>query len=177
MAAGEAAWATPVMAFCMALTQLLAARLADRTAPGRLAAAALVLMAGSCVTFAVGRGVALIGAYAIYGIGAGVTSLVTTTVWARFYGRVHLGRIRGTALTAAISASAVGPLVMGGSVDYLGGFEPSMWLFAGAACLTALVSPLATRPATLGADAADIGPTDGAARPWIGTRAKGYVAA
>jgi hypothetical protein len=76
-------------------------------------------------------------------------SLVTTTVWARFYGRVHLGRIRGTALTAAISASAVGPLVMGASVDFLGGFEPSMWIFAAGACIAALVSPLATRPAAL----------------------------
>jgi OFA family oxalate/formate antiporter-like MFS transporter len=155
MSASDAAWATPVMAFCMALTQLLAGRLADRTAPGRLATIALLLMAGSCITFAVGQGLALIGAYAIYGIGAGVTSLVTTTVWARFYGRVHLGRIRGTALTAAISASAVGPLVMGASVDFLGGFEPSMWIFAAGACLSALVSPLATRPAALRADHSD----------------------
>jgi OFA family oxalate/formate antiporter-like MFS transporter len=154
MSASDAGWATPVMAFCMALTQLLAGRLADRTAPGRLAATALALVAGSCVAFATGQGVMLIGAYALYGLGQGLMSLVTTTVWARFYGRVHLGRIRGTALTAAISSSAVGPLVMGASVDFLGGFEPSMWIFAAGACLTALVSPLATRPAALDVEAA-----------------------
>jgi OFA family oxalate/formate antiporter-like MFS transporter len=149
MSASDAAWATPVMAFCMALTQLLAGRLADRKEPGRLAATALALVAGSCIAFATGHGVMLIGGYALYGLGQGLMSLVTTTVWARFYGRVHLGRIRGTALTAAISASAVGPLVMGASVDFLGGFEPSMWIFAAGACIAALVSPLATRPAAL----------------------------
>jgi OFA family oxalate/formate antiporter-like MFS transporter len=101
--------------------------------------------------------VMLIGAYALYGLGQGLMSLVTTTVWARFYGRVHLGRIRGTALTAAISSSAVGPLVMGASVDFLGGFEPSMWVFAAGASLTALVSPLATRPTALDVEAADNG--------------------
>jgi OFA family oxalate/formate antiporter-like MFS transporter len=177
MSASDAAWATPVMAFCMALTQVLAGRIADRTAPGRLAATALVLMAASCITFATGHGLALIGAYAVYGVGAGVTSLVSTTVWARYYGRVHLGRIRGTALTAAISASAVGPLVMGASVDFLGGFETSMWVFAAGACLSALVSPLATRPTALDVSSVDDGSPNGPDVPLRGVATRRQFAA
>jgi MFS transporter, OFA family, oxalate/formate antiporter len=142
----ETAWATPVMASCMAAMQLMGAGLADRAAPGKLAAVALTMVAGACVAFATGHGASLIAAYGVYGLAQGIMSLVTTTVWARYFGRLHLGRIRGTALTAAISASAAGPLVMGASADFLGGFEPSLWLFAAAAVATAAVCPLAIRP-------------------------------
>lgn len=150
--ASDAAWATPVMALCMAATQLFGGRLADRAPPGRLAAAALALVAGACIVFATGRGGELVAAYGTYGVAQGLMSLVSTTVWARFFGRLHLGRIRGTALSAGISSSAVGPLVMGASCDYLGGFEPSMWAFAVGAVAAAMICPKATRPAGLRAD-------------------------
>ncbi len=154
LSALEIAWATPVMALCMAAMQLVGGRLADRVPPGRMGAAALALVAGACVAFAVGRGGALVAAYGVYGLGQGIMSLVSTTIWARFYGRAHLGRIRGTALTAAISASAVGPLAMGASVDYLGGFEPSMWAFAAGAVIVSLACPWATAPAAASEPAA-----------------------
>ena len=115
LSSAEATWATPLMATCMAVMQLVGGRLADLVAPGRMAAAALVLVGIACVAFASGRGETLIAAYGLFGLGQGLMSLVSTTVWARFYGRVHLGRIRGIALTAGISASATGPLVMGAS--------------------------------------------------------------
>jgi OFA family oxalate/formate antiporter-like MFS transporter len=152
----ETAWATPLMATCMAVMQLAGGRLADRAAPGRLAAGALMLVSGACVTFAVGHGPALVVGYGVFGLGQGIMSLVSSTVWARFFGRVHLGRIRGTALTAAISASAAGPLVMGAAVDYLGGFEPSMWAFAIGAAAMAAVSPAATRPEVSDASSAEV---------------------
>jgi OFA family oxalate/formate antiporter-like MFS transporter len=150
----ETAWATPLMATCMAVMQLAGGRLADRAQPGRMAAAALLIVGGACVAFALGRGSALVAAYGAFGIGQGLMTLVSSTVWARYYGRLHLGRIRGAALTAAISASSAGPLVMGASVDYLGGFEPSMWVFAVGAVSMAALSPLATRPEDLSAQTA-----------------------
>lgn len=146
LSAREAAWATPIMAMCMAAMQLAGGRVADRVAPGRLAAVALMLVMGSCIAFAMGHGGGLTAAYGVYGLGQGLMSLVTSTVWARYYGRRYLGRIRGTALTAAISASAAGPLVLGVSADFLGGFEPSLWVFAAGAAAAAVISPWATRP-------------------------------
>jgi MFS family permease len=146
MSAAQAAWATPVMAICMAGVQLAGGWIADRAAPGRLLTTALILVATACMALALGRGIELVAAYGIYGVAQGIMSLVTTTVWARFYGRKHLGRIRGTALTAGISGSAVGPLVMGACADACGGFGPSMWAFAAGALLVSLICPLATRP-------------------------------
>jgi MFS family permease len=145
--ASQSAWATPILATCMGLTQLFGGRLADRSPPGRLLATALALEAAACLALATTRGGELVAAYGVFGLAQGLMSLASTTVWARFFGRVHLGRIRGTALSAGISSSAVGPVVMGASVDYLGGFEPSLWAFAGGALLVAAVSPWATRPA------------------------------
>jgi MFS family permease len=147
LSALEIAWATPLMATCMAATQLAGGRVADRVAPGRLAAVALAMEAGTCVMFATTSGLVPVAAYGVFGAAQGVMSLVSSTVWTRYFGRRHLGKIRGTTLTVAISASAMGPLVMGVSVDFFGGFGTSMWTFAAAATTLALVSPLATRPA------------------------------
>jgi cyanate permease len=57
-----------------------------------------------------------------------------------------LGRIRGTSLTAAVGASAIGPVLMGVSADYLDGFAPSFWLFAAVMCAIVLASFWATPP-------------------------------
>jgi OFA family oxalate/formate antiporter-like MFS transporter len=146
LSALEIAWTTPLMAVCMAATQLAGGRLADRVAPGRLAAVALAMEAGTCVMFATTGGILPVAAYGVFGAAQGVMSLVSSTVWTRYFGRRHLGKIRGTTLTVAISASAMGPLVMGVSFDYFGGFDTSMWAFAAAATALAMASPWATRP-------------------------------
>ena len=67
-------------------------------------------------------------------------TVVSSASWAQYFGPAHLGRIRGTSMTVGISCSALGPLVMGASVDALGGFEPSLWLFASLAALVAVGS-------------------------------------
>jgi cyanate permease len=40
-------------------------------------------------------------------------------------------------MTVGIASSAMGPLVLGASADFLGGFQPSLWLFAGLAVTVA----------------------------------------
>jgi cyanate permease len=86
----------------------------------------------------------LVLGYSIYGLGQGLKSILANTAWARFFGREHLGKIRGTSLTAAVGASAIGPVVMGISADYCGGFAPSLALFAGMAVLSGVAGCWAT---------------------------------
>jgi cyanate permease len=57
-----------------------------------------------------------------------------------------LGKIRGLSLTVAVAASAIGPVIMGVSADYLGGFGHSLWLFAGLSVVTAISALWATPP-------------------------------
>ncbi len=140
---GEAKFALTVLACGMGTMQVLGGLLADRI-PGRLMlSGAVSAIAATCFSIAVlGKPGAFLG-YALFGLGQGTMTVIVGTIWPRYFGRTHLGRIRGTSLTAAIGGSSLGPLVMGVSADYLGGFTPSLWamgFFAAAvsaACLAA----------------------------------------
>jgi len=56
--------------------------------------------------------------------------VVSGTLWARYYGREHLEKIRGSVFTAGVVGSSVGPFLMGLIYDNTGSYEISLWLFA-----------------------------------------------
>jgi MFS family permease len=119
------------LAIVMGATQLLGGIVADRLAVRWLLVASMTLLTATCVVLADADTLPrLVAGYMVFGCSAGLMSIVAGTAWARYFGRTHLGKIRGTSLTAAVGASAIGPVVMGVSADYLDGFEPSFWLFA-----------------------------------------------
>lgn len=135
----QTAWATPLLAASMAIVLLGGGWLVDRVSIRALLAAALMLVAAGCVVLANVNGLPALAAYLAYGAGQGLMTVVGSASWAKFFGPAHLGHIRGTAMTVGIACSALGPLAMGASVDYLGGFEPSLWLFTGVAVGVAAV--------------------------------------
>jgi MFS family permease len=139
----ETAWATPLMAASMAAILLGGGLLVDRISIRILLTAALLCVAAGCIVLANVSGVLALAAYGIYGVGQGLMTVVGSASWAKFFGPAHLGHIRGTAMTVGIACSAMGPLVMGASVDYLGGFEPSLWLFTAVAMFVAAVGAVA----------------------------------
>ncbi len=123
----EAAWATPLMAGAMATVQLASAALIDRVPIRWMIAAALGCAAMACGMLATLSGSAALASYVVFGTGQGLMSVVSSASWAQYFGPAHLGRIRGTAMTVGIASSAMGPLVLGASADYLGGFGPALW--------------------------------------------------
>lgn len=139
----QTAWATPLLAASMAVVLLGGGWLVDRVSIRALLAGALVLVAAGCVVLAKVDGIPALAAYIVYGVGQGLMTVVGSASWAKFFGPAHLGHIRGTAMTVGIACSAMGPLVMGASVDYLGGFEPSLWLFTGVAVSVAAIGAYA----------------------------------
>ncbi len=146
MGLSESMRAMSYLAISMGTMQALGGLLADRLPLRWLVVAAIGLIAISCVMLAVGQGATYILAYAVYGVGQGLKTIISATAWARYFGRAHLGKIRGVSLTAAIAGSSVGPLVMGVSADYLGGFTPSLWLFATLATGISIAGIWATPP-------------------------------
>ncbi len=137
------------VAIGMGTAQLLGGFLADRIALRWLVTTAIGLIAVSCIMLATVSANLLISCFAVYGVGQGLMSIVAATGWARYFGRAHLGKIRGMSLTASIAGSSLGPLLMGISDDYLGGFTPAVWLFAALATGIAITGLWATPP-TLG---------------------------
>jgi len=80
------------------------------------------------------------GFAAIYGAGQGLLVSVGAVIWVQYYGRRHLGSIRGAAWCCTVAGSGCGPLLMGVSRDHLGGFEPAILLFlVGMSVLSILV--------------------------------------
>ena len=139
--------AITVMALVTAMTQLVGGILADRLAMRWLLVTAMTLMGLCCVILAEPTDLStLMLGYGVFGCGQGIISVVTGTAWARYFGRTHLGKIRGLSLTVAVAASAIGPVIMGVSADYLGGFGHSLWFFAGLSVVCALSTCWATPP-------------------------------
>ncbi|MEE3258801.1 MAG: MFS transporter [Candidatus Latescibacterota bacterium] len=79
-------------------------------------------------------------------LGSGLLMSVGETMWVRYYGRRHLGKIRGSVSTIGVAASGAGPFLMGVAFDYFGGFSEVLWACAGLAAPLAVVALAATQP-------------------------------
>jgi len=146
MSLADSARAMSCLAIGMGVMQILGGLMADRLSLNWLLATAIGLIAVSCAMLATGQGSIYIFAYTVYGVAQGIKTIVAATAWARYFGRAHLGKIRGISLTAAIAGSSVGPLLMGISADYLGGFTPALWLFTAMAIVISIAGFWATPP-------------------------------
>lgn len=81
----------------------------------------------------------------LLGVGVGGIHLLLRLTWADYYGRLHLGSIRGLTLPAQIGGQALGPIIAGFMFDSTGGYETPFTVF-GIAVAFAAVMVLAARP-------------------------------
>lgn len=61
---------------------------------------------------------------ALLGLVSGSFRVIDSVVWAKYYGRLHLGSIRGATMIGSIGGTALGPYPLGFSLDYLGSYTP-----------------------------------------------------
>lgn len=80
------------------------------------------------------------------GLGQGIFMAVRSTLWVRYYGRTHLGKIRGTLATVEVAASSTGPLLMGLAHDLFGSYNDILTLFAAITAPMVIVTLFATPP-------------------------------
>jgi MFS family permease len=88
---------------------------------------------------------ALIAA-ATVGLGVGGLHLLVRLAWADYYGREHLGTIRGYTMSAQIGGQAVGPVLAGFLFDATGSYEMALMVFTGSALLAGVLVLFATPP-------------------------------
>ena len=81
----------------------------------------------------------------LLGVGVGGIQLLLRLTWADYYGRLHLGSIRGLTLPAQIGGQALGPLIAGFMFDFTGGYRTPFTVF-GVIVATAAVMVLAATP-------------------------------
>ena len=82
----------------------------------------------------------------LFGAGVGGLHTLLRLAWADYYGRVHLGAIRGLTLPAQIGGQAIGPVVSGFMFDASGGYFAPFIIFGSAVALSALLVLAAVPP-------------------------------
>ena len=81
---------------------------------------ALMIVAG--VT---GQAAILFPAFFLYGFGFGGTIPLSEFMWARYFGRAHIGAIRGIGNPIAIVGTGIGPVLAGAWFDLSGDYNPA----------------------------------------------------
>ncbi len=82
----------------------------------------------------------------LFGAGVGGLHTLLRLAWADYYGRLHLGAIRGLTLPAQIGGQAIGPVVSGFMFDSSGGYRVPFVIFGAAVGLSALLVLAAVPP-------------------------------
>ncbi len=126
---------------------LLAGRIFDRFPLHLVKAGNYILMTLAIVLLMVTRHTGTLFLYAgIYGIFMGFEFISNAVVWPNYFGKEHLGSIRGSAMTAMVIGSALGPLPFGLAFDLTGSFSLILGLTLIFPLLAMLASYLAPRP-------------------------------
>ncbi|QGJ68344.1 MFS domain-containing protein [Planctomycetales bacterium 10988] len=135
------------MALSMAIAQFIGGWLSDRAPLNWLMfVGAAGLTAGTFMLWGAATELQIYSFAWVFGAAQGLIMAVGNTVWARYYGRIHLGKIRGINWSACVAGSALGPFLMGVVYDFLGSFDLSLLLFAGIFGVITLGMPFATQP-------------------------------
>jgi cyanate permease len=88
----------------------------------------------------------LYAGFLLYGIGLGGNMVLPDILWASYYGRRSLGRIRGIGLFISHMLAAAGPPFFGFLFDITGGYGLSFAIFGAILILSALLSLLLRPP-------------------------------
>ncbi len=119
-----------IIAIALATTQLIGGVLADHVRLNWLAAVCTAFITTGIFMLSRVDSVVLAQIYALcIGIGQGLFGAVNNTLWVRYYGRAHLGKIRGSIAMATVAGSSAGPFIMGATYDLFGSYQISLTLF------------------------------------------------
>jgi Cyanate permease len=120
--------------------------LADQIGARYAATLRFVIQAiGLAIAILTGNMVCLYLGFFLYGIGLGGNMVLPDTLWAGYFGRRSLGRIRGLGLLVSQILAAMGPPFFGFLFDITGGYGLSFAIF-GAVLMTSAMLSLMLKP-------------------------------
>lgn len=111
-----------------------------------MSASAFVVALGAISTSFSQSMVSGIPAAAAVGFGVGGLHLLIRLAWADYYGREHLGSIRGLTMSAQVGGQALGPIIAGVLFDLTGGYRLPFTIFTISALLAGILVLTATPP-------------------------------
>lgn len=116
-----------VYAAVQAGVTLATGALLDHCEPRRLVPLAMLALAAASALPAFGSGIAISWLYALaLGAAYGAQQAIGAAGYAQYFGRDHLGAIRGTSFVFGISGAALGPLPFAASIDWTGSYTVAL---------------------------------------------------
>ncbi len=110
-----------------AVSNLGTGYLMDRVEPRVLLAAMLMLFAGMLASVPFVGSFAAIWAYgSVFGMVHGMQGALMGSGYAYYFGRDHIGAIKGFAKTVFVGGAAAGPIIYAAGVDWLGSYTPTL---------------------------------------------------
>lgn len=147
------AWSTAFDATLASISTLLMGTLGARVPVRYLGGAGLLLMGLSALVLVVGQSVAaMFLSMGLFGFGIGGLLYMQNIIWADYFGRAHIGAIRGVVNPITMLTGAAGAPIAGYVYDATGSYEPVWWASVGlmlvGACAVLVTAP--PREQTLG---------------------------
>lgn len=128
--------------FVSAGANLVTGFLIDRIPPrfllsGALAAMVAAMLTATSVTSP--TGVIVYGS--VLGVMQGMSQAIQSSVYAYYFGRLHIGAVKGMATTITVAGTAAGPLIVALGYDLSGSYGPVLAISAIVPAVLALASP------------------------------------
>jgi MFS family permease len=82
----------------------------------------------------------------LMGICSGSFRVIDSVIWAKYFGRRHLGAIRGVTTFGTIGGTALGAYPLGLSVDHFGSYSPALNGLLVIAVVIGIIAPFVPRP-------------------------------
>lgn len=137
------------LGFVQLLANLLTGYVFDRLPPRYVLMAGQLLLVAALLLATLLGSPALVLAYGIVlGLVQGVNATLTASVFAHYFGRRHLGTIKGFVTTLTVAGTAVGPVIFSLGKDAFGTYDPVLWLTALLPLTIALAAPFVRPPVT-----------------------------
>lgn len=145
--ASMAALTLTVMAAMALIGTLLAGVLNDRV-PNRyvLALSQAILIVAMIWTFALSQSWEALAYGGLLGLGGGLFMNTFTVIWPNYFGRRHLGSIRGVATTSMVGFAALGPMPFGLLFDLTGSYNVAIISFLALPAACGIAAFLARPP-------------------------------
>ena len=125
-----------------AAANLVTGFLIDRMPPRFLMSGSLLVMVAAMVVApGIGTSAAVVGYGAVLGVMQGMNQAVQSTVYAHYFGRLHIGAIKGFASTITIAGTAVGPLLLALGFEASASYAPVLLWSALVPLTIGLVTP------------------------------------
>jgi MFS family permease len=147
MTEADAAGMFSIFAGSVAVAMLLGGIMADRFHLNLLLSSSMIGISGGIWLLTQVSDLSTSALFAIaLGAGQGIFMSVKSTLWVRYFGRTHLGKIRGTITTVEVAASSTGPLLMGAAHDLFGSYIDILTVFSLMALPMIVIALFATPP-------------------------------